>query len=322
MVPTGELLLIPLKRILLRCSQSLPSGRRIAWYRAGFEIRRYLTAGVQISPSAPIFLNTTRTRSYSDLIRNLFMRAHVIALSLMLLATTLSGCLHSHDDDDQHDFHGKEYDPASEAPGFTLTNQYGDSVSLSDFEGKVVVLAFTYTYCPDVCLAIEANLKTVQNEFAENENLSIISITIDPARDTPEHLLQWTEERGYTWTHLTSDNPELFTNDDDTGVWDAYHLRVDNDHIYSDHSDHGDHNDSHSDHDDHDDHGDDGHDDGGETADEDEVYEVGHNTVTFIIDSDGNKRIVHTGSDWNTADFIEDLEYLLGMESHNDGHHH
>jgi cytochrome oxidase Cu insertion factor (SCO1/SenC/PrrC family) len=267
------------------------------------------------------------------------MRAHVMALSLMLLATALSGCLHSHDDE-QHDFHGKEYDPASKAPDFTLINQHGDSVSLSDFEGKVVVLAFTYTYCPDVCLAIEANLNTVQNEFAENEDLVIISITIDPARDTPEHLLQWTEERGYTWTHLTSDNPEDFENDDKTGVWDAYHLQVDNDHIYSDHSDHGDDNDSHSDHDGHDGHGDDNHSDhgddngnhsdhddhgddngGGEVADEDEVYEVGHNTVTFIIDSDGNKRIVHTGSDWNTADFIEDLEYLLGMESHNDGYH-
>ena len=405
------------------------------------------------------------------------MRAYVTGLCLLLLTTALSGCLHSHDHEDEHDFHGKEYDPASDAPDFTLTNQHGESVSLSDFEGKVVVLAFTYTYCPDVCLAIEANLNTIQSEFSENEDLVIISITIDPARDTPEHLLQWTEERGYTWTHLTSDNREDFENDDKTGVWDVYHLIVEDDHIYSDHSDHGDdgnhaemshqvavlypdnttalldghhdmlpeenatgwnltettmsmnnvslnytvdpnyghgitgindvespsdwswwwslyiwnetnsswelsnvgidevmimqdtdhvawaasdanlsylptpgsdmvcynmgthsvtnhtqqidceaagymwvENQAPSDH-----HGDDEHDHsdgGGGIADDDEVYEVGHNTVTFIIDSDGNKRIVHTGTDWTTAEFIEDLEYLLGMESHNDGHHH
>jgi cytochrome oxidase Cu insertion factor (SCO1/SenC/PrrC family) len=45
------------------------------------------------------------------------------------------------------------------------------------------------------------------------------------------------------------------------------------------------------------------------------MYEVGHNTVTFIIDKNGNKRLVYTGSDWSTADFMEDLSYLLHDDS-------
>ena len=45
------------------------------------------------------------------------------------------------------------------------------------------------------------------------------------------------------------------------------------------------------------------------------VVEVGHNTVTFIIDKDGNKRLVYTGSDWSTVDFMEDLQYLLHHDS-------
>jgi hypothetical protein len=60
----------------------------------------------------------------------------------------------------------------------------------------------------------------------------------------------------------------------------------------------------------------------------DELYEVGHNTVTFIIDKDGKKRLVFTGSTWSTADFMEDLEHLLHNDSgaehsdHSDHDHH
>ena len=61
----------------------------------------------------------------------------------------------------------------------------------------------------------------------------------------------------------------------------------------------------------------------------DGLYEVGHNTVTFIIDKDGKKRLVFTGSTWSTSDFMEDLEHLLhhdtgASEDHDDhsGHDH
>ena len=45
--------------------------------------------------------------------------------------------------------------------------------------------------------------------------------------------------------------------------------------------------------------------------DDEEIYVVGHNTVTFVIDKAGNKRLAYTGSDWSTANFMEDLEHLL-----------
>jgi len=160
---------------------------------------------------------------------------------LMTFLIALSGCLGNGSNKDDYDFNGMEYNPASNAPDFVLYSQDGQVISLSDFDGKVVVIAFTYTHCPDVCLAIEANLKTVHNELGEEEDLVILSITIDPARDTPENLLEWTEARGYTWPHLTSDNSSDFTNDNRTGVWDNYNLLVDNDHINSDHSNHDEH---------------------------------------------------------------------------------
>jgi hypothetical protein len=68
---------------------------------------------------------------------------------------------------------------------------------------------------------------------------------------------------------------------------------------------------------------DESHDHSGMGGDE-EMYEVGHNTVTYIIDKDGNKRLVYTGSSWSTADFIEDLTQLLhhdsGTAESSDGH--
>ena len=75
--------------------------------------------------------------------------------------------------------------------------------------------------------------------------------------------------------------------------------------------------------------GDDASHDHGDMSGHEEMYEVGHNTVTYIIDIDGNKRLVYTGSDWSTANFIEDLTQLLhhdsgatGPSDAHDGHDH
>ena len=152
-----------------------------------------------------------------------------LGLCLILTCSAFAGCIGG-DDEHHHDFNGIEYDPASPAPDFTLTDQNGQLVSLSDFEDKVVVIAFTYTICPDVCLAIEANLDAIDEAMPGEEDLVILSITIDPARDTPSRLLEWTNQMGYDWPHLTSANHSELEH-----VWHDYSLLVDNDHINSNH---------------------------------------------------------------------------------------
>jgi protein SCO1/2 len=80
-------------------------------------------------------------------------------------------------------------------PDFTLTDQSGVRVRLSDFSGKVVAVDFIYTRCPlpDVCPRLSANFARLQRRFANQlgKELVLLSITIDPAYDTPEVL------RGY-----------------------------------------------------------------------------------------------------------------------------
>ena len=76
--------------------------------------------------------------------------------AILLVSILLSGCLGQ--DDNDIEFNGIEYREPPDAPDFTLIDQNGQEFTLSDLEGKVVVVAFVYTSCPDICLAISANI--------------------------------------------------------------------------------------------------------------------------------------------------------------------
>jgi protein SCO1/2 len=82
------------------------------------------------------------------------------------------------------DITGAEY-----AKGFTLTDHNGQSRNLSDFKGKVVVLFFGYTQCPDVCPTSMVELAEVKRLLgSDGEKLQGVFVTVDPARDTSELL--------------------------------------------------------------------------------------------------------------------------------------
>ena len=139
---------------------------------------------------------------------------------LLAIALLFAGCMGGGNSSSLN-FYGLEYQPALSVEDFTLTDQNGENVSLSDFEGKVVVLSFTYTNCPDVCLVIESNMNAVKSQLGEAESdVVFISITMDPARDTPAHFLEWTSQMGYDWPHLTSEDDSTLM-----AVWDSWGIR-------------------------------------------------------------------------------------------------
>ena len=73
------------------------------------------------------------------------------------------------------------------AKGFALTDHNGQSRTLADFKGKVVVVFFGYTHCPDVCPTTLSELASIKKALgSEAERLQVIFITLDPQRDTPE----------------------------------------------------------------------------------------------------------------------------------------
>ena len=146
-----------------------------------------------------------------------------LAALIIALVVLSAGCSGS----ESSELLGTEYKDPPEAPEFTLKNQAGGEVSLSDFEGKVVVVAFIYTSCPDVCLIISSNLDYVKQNIGEHSGIvEFISITIDPARDTTSRLRDWTEARGYDWNHLTHERGSVIQS-----VWDEWNVVVDAEHI-------------------------------------------------------------------------------------------
>lgn len=69
---------------------------------------------------------------------------------------------------------------------FALTNDEGKTVSAADYRGKVVLLYFGYTHCPDVCPLTMAHLHVVMQRLGKlADGARILFVSVDPARDTP-----------------------------------------------------------------------------------------------------------------------------------------
>ena len=90
---------------------------------------------------------------------------------------------------DKPKFNAIDITGADYAKGFTLIDHNGQSRGLSDFKGKVVVLFFGYTQCPDVCPTSMVELAEVKRLMgADGDKLQGVFVTVDPARDTAELL--------------------------------------------------------------------------------------------------------------------------------------
>ena len=101
------------------------------------------------------------------------------------------------------------------APGFSLRDAAGRSVRLADLRGKVVILNFIYTKCPDVCpLHAEkiADVQSMVNQTPTKQQVQFLTVTTDPKSDTFEVLREYGPAHGLdpvNWTFLTttSDQP-------------------------------------------------------------------------------------------------------------------
>jgi protein SCO1/2 len=104
------------------------------------------------------------------------------------------------------------------APAFSLTDQDGRSVSSEQLRGKVSLIGFIYTNCPDICPMLTQNMRGLQLKLKDAGLLEtearLVSITVDPERDTPAVLAQYATDHGAdtaTWPFLTGD-PETVRN--------------------------------------------------------------------------------------------------------------
>ena len=76
-------------------------------------------------------------------------------------------------------------------PDFSFIDQNGNTVSEKTVEGKIYVVNFFFTSCPSICIDLTNNLKEVQSAFIDNENVLILSHSVDPKTDDIERLQKY-----------------------------------------------------------------------------------------------------------------------------------
>jgi protein SCO1/2 len=116
-------------------------------------------------------------------------------------------------------FAGGELEPPRPTPDFTLTDQAGQKVSMADQRGKLVLLTFLYTNCPDVCPLITQNLnQALQMLGTERDDVRVLAVSVDPEGDTPQAVEKYAKAH-----HLLPGFHYLIgTKDELTRVWRDY----------------------------------------------------------------------------------------------------
>jgi len=100
------------------------------------------------------------------------------------------------------------------APEFALTTQAGARLALRDLRGKVVAVTFIYASCVDTCPLLTAKLAGLQAKLGTDfgPRVFFASVTVDPARDTPEVLRRYARAHGANpagWAFLTGTAAEI-----------------------------------------------------------------------------------------------------------------
>ena len=115
------------------------------------------------------------------------MSANILRLGALLLALAIAGCGMPQPGLKNTDVTGTDC-----CRDFRLTDQNGKTRTLADFRGKVVVMFFGYTQCPDVCPTTLTELKSVMQQLgADAKRVQVLFVTLDPERDTPALLAQY-----------------------------------------------------------------------------------------------------------------------------------
>lgn len=199
------------------------------------------------------------------------MRPWRVTLSLAVLAGLFLACSR------EPAFRGTALDPPRETLDFTLHDQRGQPVRLSDLRGRVVFLTFFYTACTDICPLVTQKIRKVTELLGnKRREVSILVVTVDPERDTVARAAEYSRNWGMLerWRFLSGSESEL------EPVWRYYWVgELRRDAI-------------------------------GSPETPSSAYEVQHTAPVHLIDQRGRVRVVY-GSSFRPAQLAHDIEALL-----------
>lgn len=167
------------------------------------------------------------------------------------------------------DYYGYVYE--KEVPDFTLTDQNGSKVSLSDFEDKLVFIFFGYAHCPDICPVTLSALNGAVRELGDEQGeVQVLFVTIDPERDDQEALKDYVPYFNESFIGLTGTPEEIKEVADSFGV---YYVKE-------------------------------------ETGSED-GYFMGHTSSVYLLDKNGKIIMRYPQSKMEPGQIAEDLKSIL-----------
>ncbi|MDY6797921.1 MAG: SCO family protein [Pseudomonadota bacterium] len=130
----------------------------------------------------------------------------LLAISVLIMSMLLTGCFGN-----DEEWHGKNISGLMPELEFDLVNSQGEPVSGSDYSGRVRMLFFGFTSCPDVCPTALQKLNQATSSLApelQDEVLTLF-VSVDPQRDTPERLAKYVDFFGDNIAGLTGTEPQL-----------------------------------------------------------------------------------------------------------------
>lgn len=140
--------------------------------------------------------------------------------------------------------------PPKPLQAFTLTNQDNEPFSLSDLRGKMALMLFGYTHCPDVCPLTLLNYKQIKEALGDQaDDVEFVFISVDGERDTPEVMKDYIGRFDPAFIGLTGDEETLLRIGEDYNLYFAKR---------------------------------------GDMAGSSDNYLVDHNSNTYLVDRDGN----------------------------------
>ena len=236
--------------------------------------------------------------------------AWIFAFTLLMTP----GCLSNGEVDE---FYGEDINPPITVNEFQLIDDKGEIVTMSQFEGQVVVVTFLFTRCPDICPVVSANLAFIAQELGDlhGTSVQILTVTVDPWTDNSSVLGNYADVRGLSWPHLTGSVEDLepVWMNFDVGLA-TYDTDIDDDGVA------------------------DGFDSCPDTPEGEEVdnngcgkdtqqpdgevitnhhpldYWVDHTTGTIIVDKNMEQRVWWADTDWNPELVLEDILSLVEEE--------
>ncbi|WP_010179471.1 SCO family protein [Aquimarina agarilytica] len=98
-------------------------------------------------------------------------------------------------------------------PSFNFKNQLGNEITNKTLEGKIYVASFFFTTCPNICIQLAKNMRELQEIYAKDDEIKLVSHTVWPSVDTVEVLKEYGERQDINpekWYLLTGNKEKIY----------------------------------------------------------------------------------------------------------------